>query len=109
MKQWSEQLFGCTESIPLCLLGFLYPCGPAALQGAAVYELTSGWAAAVGMGCFGCVCPCVGIGINRCWIRNKLGIQGNAAFDMCFGLFLSCCSAVQDYREVKTAQTRKHV
>ena len=79
---WNQLLFGCTEEIPLCLAGFCYPCGPAGLQGYAIYRNSSSWVLALAMETFACWCPCIGIGLNRNYIRSKLNINGNIMLDM---------------------------
>jgi Cys-rich protein (TIGR01571 family) len=48
------------------------------------------------IGCFGCAC---GMGLNRYFLREKLGIQGSYRKDCCVWCCCPICAATQEYMQ----------
>lgn len=98
---FTEAVCGCTKDIKVCLWGCCVPCGSFCIQGKAIEKASDGKD--------GCFCPCllaaclncIGAGINRGTIRNKLKIEGGFCGDCCVHWFCGPCASCQEYREVQ--------
>jgi Cys-rich protein (TIGR01571 family) len=104
MGGWDIKIFDCEKNIVMFVWACCVPCGALCMQVLDAKLTDSDKNAPLIAGLLMCCLGCIGGALNRYRLREKLGIEDNALFDILFWWCIPCCAVTQEYITVMEKQ-----